>query len=90
MNAWAKMIDAHIQAVDGKPVVTTSPLVKQCGKCKQVKPRDEFYARSSHSPGAISSRCKVCHAAAAAESQKRLREKRKLKVVGFNFPEDAR
>lgn len=64
MSVWGQIVAAYVGPVveEPKPRKLREPITeKQCSACGVVKPRAEFYPRPSHSPNAISQKCKVCY-----------------------------
>lgn len=67
MTRWDAIVGQFMTSAEGRPVFIVPPSVKLCPKCKQIKPRDQFYARQSHSQEALLPNCKPCHIEAQKE-----------------------
>lgn len=77
MTAWNGIVANFVRAEVTKPKPTVPATHKFCKRCKETKPRSEFYPRKSHSEGAVVALCKPCHSAATRERESRLRQERK-------------
>lgn len=61
MSAWESIVASHMAAAQIKTAAPIIKTEKHCPGCGQVKPRSDFYTRSTHSESAISTLCKPCH-----------------------------
>lgn len=63
MSVWGQIITTYSESLQKKDrVKVKSGLAptKKCPACGKMKARDEFYPRPTHSPNALSSKCKAC------------------------------
>jgi hypothetical protein len=99
MTAWSQIISDFSKPIAQPKRARTFTIEKRCSKCGEVKPRDEFYTRVDHSPGALMSRCKACVNASQAkrrESAKkaeanlkaRVAERNSKPAATFDWPDD--
>lgn len=98
MTKWGQILGQFTATASGQPAIVAPVTHKVCSKCRQEKPRAEFYPRPGHSPGALLPQCKPCH----IETQKERVERNKVNLAAlqakrnaeqptgaFEWPEDA-
>ena len=81
-DVWGKIVEAYVKEAPQVEEVAkgiyrkhTPPTTeKKCARCGVVKPRSEFYPRPSHSPNAITQKCKQCHSEINNKRNKRRKE----------------
>jgi hypothetical protein len=60
MTPWEKMVASYLKPLPKVEKPKLPPDQKLCNGCGEVKSRDDFYRRSSHSPNAVSAQCREC------------------------------
>lgn len=61
MTPWEQIVQAYAKPVDGAmPARQSLPLEKLCTKCREVKPRSEFFLRTDKPNPSLVSHCKEC------------------------------
>jgi hypothetical protein len=99
MSAWGQIVSEFSKPVTRAKASRTFAMEKRCTKCGEIKHRNQFYARTDHSPGALMSQCKICCSALQVkrrESRKKAEANMKAKredlnnipAAKFEWPDD--
>lgn len=75
MNVWGQILDNYTRTAPVKTGIVVPSNMKVCTKCKECKPKSEFYVRPLHGAESVTSACKRC----LIDASTKRNEKKKVK-----------